>query len=515
MNRDWRKFAPWGLYLALAAALVSFGLFVVFRSFDLPLQISLALVVVGLGASILLDPERARRFLTGRQARYGSNALLMSLAFIGIVVVLNYLVYQHPVRKDLTEDRQYTLSPETVDTLQALPGTVTAVGFFTARTPSDQAERLLEQYRFYGDGKFEFRIVDPESDPVAARQAGITRDGSIVLRLGEQQEIVDFASEQQLTSALVRLMNPARRTVYFLTGHGEYDLEQGGEQSYSLVRRTLENKNYTIHALNLLADHQVPEDADVVVVAGPQYPLTGEETEALAAYAEQGGALLVLEEPLPVTQFGAETDPLAAYLAETWGVTLGRDIVVDLSNSSQVFVAVAAQYGVHPITEKVAQVATIFPTARSVQISSDLTDTFSTLLVQTGQNSWAESDLQAVVAQQGFDLDEADLPGPVPLAAASEKAASGARLVVFGDSDFASDAYFAFLGDGDLFVNAVDWAAGQENLISLTPHNRTQRILVPPQSWALGLVLLGVVFLLPGVALVAGLLAWLQRRRRG
>ena len=513
MNRDWRKFAPWGLYLAVAAALVSFGLFVVFRTLDLRLQISLALIVVGLAAAVLLDPERARRFFTGRQARYGSNALLMSLAFIGIVAVLNYLAYQNPLRKDLTEDRQNTLAPETLETLRSLPEPVTAVGFFTARTPSEQAERLLEQYRFYSDGKFTYRIVDPESDPVAAREAGITRDGSIVLRMGDGQEIVDFVSERGLTSALVRLMNPASKTVYFLTGHGEYDLEQGGDQSYALVKRTLEGKNYTVRSLNLLAEHQVPSDADVVVVAGPQQPLTPAEVEALDAYLRNGGALLALEEPLPVTQFGDAPDPLATYLSGTWGLTLGEDIVVDLS-SEQPFVAVAAQYAAHPITEKIAQVATVFPTARSVQVSGDLTDTFPVVLVQTGQNSWAESDLAAVAAQENFAADEGDLIGSVPLAAAEERSDWGARVVVFGDSDFASDAYFGFLGDGDLFVNAVDWAAGQENLINLTPKERTQRVLVPPQSWALGLILLGTVFVLPGLALVAGLTTWWQRRRR-
>jgi len=308
-------------------------------------------------------------------------------------------------------------------------------------------------------------------------------------------------------------MNPASKTVYFLTGHGEYDLEQGGDQSYALVKRTLEGKNYTVRSLNLLAEHQVPSDADVVVVAGPQQPLTPAEVEALDAYLRNGGALLALEEPLPVTQFGDAPDPLATYLSGTWGLTLGEDIVVDLS-SEQPFVAVAAQYAAHPITEKIAQVATVFPTARSVQVSGDLTDTFPVVLVQTGQNSWAESDLAAVAAQENFAADEGDLIGSVPLAAAEERSDWGARVVVFGDSDFASDAYFGFLGDGDLFVNAVDWAAGQENLINLTPKERTQRVLVPPQSWALGLILLGTVFVLPGLALVAGLATWWQRRRR-
>jgi len=513
MNRDRRKFAPWGLYLALAAAVVSFGLYVVFQTLGLPLQISLAVMVLGVAAAILLDPERARRLLSARQARYGSNALVLTLAFTGILVVLNYLAYQNPVRKDLTEDQQYTLAPETIETLRALPEPVTALGFFTARTPSEQAERLLDQYRYYSDGKFDYQIIDPEANPIAARQANITRDGSIVLRMGDQQEPVDYAAEQQITAALVRLMNPQSRTLYFLTGHGEYSLDQSGQQSYALVKRTLEGKNYTVKSLNLLAEHQVPADASLVVVAGPQYPLTPEEVEALSAYAAQGGALMVLEEPLPATQFGDTPDPLAEYLHRSWGVTLGRDIVVDLS-SNQPFIGVAAQYTPHPVTAKIASIATLFPTVRSVQVSTTMTSTTATTLVQTGGNAWAESDLQAVVNQDNIAADENDLPGPVPMAAAAERFGDGARLVVFGDSDFASDAYFGFQGNGDFFINAVDWAVGQENIISLTPKSRTQRILLPPQPWVLGLILLGSVFVLPGAALVAGITVALRRRRR-
>src|SRR4030042_642664 len=132
------------------------GLYIVQREFNLYLQISLGLIFIGLALFALLDPEKVRQFLTGRQARYGSNALVLSLAFVGIVILLNYFVYKNSKRWDLTEDKQYTLAPETIDTLKSLEEPVVAEAFFSKKTSTDQAMVLLDQYKANSEGKFDY-----------------------------------------------------------------------------------------------------------------------------------------------------------------------------------------------------------------------------------------------------------------------------------------------------------------------------------------------------------------------
>jgi len=515
MKPAWRRFAPVGLYLALFAALAALGLYVVQRQMTLALQISLGLIVFGLALYALLDPDKVRQLLTGRQARYGSNALILTLAFIGIVVVLNYLVYHNPKSWDMTEDKQYTLAPETINTLNSLPEKVTAQAFYSQRSPTDTAQELLEQFKLNSAGKFDYEFIDPDENPLLAEQAKITQDGTIVLTMGAGQQPVRFASEQELTSGLVRLMNPTAQTVYFLTGHGEYNPEDVGDQSYSLVKRALESKNYTVKVLNLLADNKIPEDAKAILIAGPRQPLTQAEVDLLKQYLQAGGSLIPLLEPIPVTDFGDASDPLADYLLSDWGVQLSKDIVVDL-NSQQPFAPFADAYGRHPITEPIQNVTSQFPTARSVRASAS-TGASLVELVLTSQQSWAETSLDGIAdgtAQIQFDEGQ-DAFGPVPLAVAAENLENSARLVVFGDSDFAIDANFPAYANGDLIVNAVDWAVGQESLISLTPKNQTPRMLLPPQQTALNLILLGTVIILPGLALLGGVMVFIRRRRRG
>jgi ABC-type uncharacterized transport system involved in gliding motility auxiliary subunit len=520
MKQTWRRFAPIGLWLALAAAVAAGVLYILQREWNLYLQISLALIVVGLALFAILDPERVRVGLTGRQARYGSNALVMSLAFLGILVVINYLVYKNPSRTDLTEDQENTLADETIATLEKLPENVEAQAFFTSQASPAQAQALLDQYKFAGKGKFDYRFIDPNSDPIAAQSAGITRDGTVVLRMGERTEPVSFVTERELTASLVRLMTTEKVGVYFLTGHGERNPNESGDESYASLKTTLESKNYQVDVLNLLASNQVPEDAQVIVIAGPRQPVSQAEVDLLKSFAAGGGALIVMEEPLPLTEFGDAEDPLAGYLSADWGITLGKDIIVDLS-SQQPFVAVANEYGQHATTDKLQGLVTLFPTARSVQVSGETADFMLTDLVKTSNNSWAETDLAALQNSAGGEQlpiqpdQGVDLMGPVTVAVVAESASSGQRLAVFGDADFAVNANFNQYGNGDLLVNTIDWAAEQEELINLTPKETTQRTLVSPTRSTMGLILLGSVILLPGLMLVAGIVAWIQRRKRG
>lgn len=514
MKSEWRRYAPVALYIGLAALLITAGLYVIFREFNTYLQVSLAITILGLAVYVLLDPQRVREFLTGRQARYGSNALLMSIAFIGILVVINYMVYQNSKRWDLTEDKANSLTEETLQTLERLPEKVTALAFYSPNRSSETARSLLDTYKYYSNGKFDYQFIDPLSDPVTAQQAGVTRDGTIVFQMGDRQEQVTIAIEREVTSALVRLMSEEGKKVYFLTGHGELGISNESDtENYATAAGILRKKNYEVDTLNLFTTHQVPEDADVIVIAGPLQPLSEDEVSLLEQYLATGGSLIVMEEPIPVTEFGDAADPLADYLTSDWGISLGKDIVVDMT-SSQPFVTYADQYGSHLITQKLQSIATAFPTARSVQVT-EKEGVASLELIKTASQSWAETDFAALEQQQIQPDEGIDILGPVSIAAVAERQDSSAKVAVFGDANFAAGQNFDFLGNGDLFINTVDWASGQEELIDLTVKTPTTRILLPPEQYVMNLILLGLVFVLPGIVLISGVVVWIQRRRRG
>jgi hypothetical protein len=186
MNPKLKPYAPIGLYVSLLAVLAAGGMYFIWRDFNLQVQIALGVAVLGIALYFLFDPEEARAALTGRQARYGSNALVLVLAFTGILVVVNYLIYKNPQEWDLTEDKVNTLTQETLAVLDSLEEPVMVTGYYTERASfsADQARELFDNYNLNSDGKITYEFVDPEANPVAAQAAGITQDRTVVLQSG-------------------------------------------------------------------------------------------------------------------------------------------------------------------------------------------------------------------------------------------------------------------------------------------------------------------------------------------
>ncbi len=518
MNSIWRRIAPIGLYIAGLALLSATGFYIVQGEFNRAVQISLGLAVIGIAVFTALDPSRVRKAFSGRQAKYGSNIAILTIAFLGILIVVNYLGYTNSKRWDLTADKENTLSQETLDVLNSLPEPVEATAFFTVSRSTATAEGLLDQYAYNSDGNLTYEFVDPDREPALAQAAGIIQDGTIVFSMGGNKQLVTVTSETEITSALIRLMNPGGRNVYFLIGHGEFSIEGGGDDTLTTFVAELETKNFTVNSLNLLVEAQIPADANVLVIDGPQQPLAEAEVRLIGEFMDNGGKLVVMEEPPVLTNYSDQSDPLVGYLSESFGVVLGNDVVVDLDAADMIgqpFVAIAASYGSHVITDKMGNIATFFPTARSITLSSLSTSVSQVSLIWSTDRAWAETDL-TTFKDGTLQPDEGIDPfGPLTLAAAVEDLSSGARLVVFGDAEFPLNANFDVYGNGMVAVNAVDWVAGEEDLISLGTGTTTERYINLANPYLSGFILLGSIVVIPGLIVVAGIVTWVLRRRRG
>lgn len=485
--------------------------------------ISAGVVILGLALYAILEPDKTTRFITRRQTRYGSNLLVMSLAFVGILVFGSIIAYQNPrTIADLTADDANTLTEEFLAALENLPENVTATAFYSTGSSTEAADQLLSNIKANSNGKFEYSFENPDLNPALAQQEGITGNGRILLQMGDRKEIVPFVSESEIFKALIRLTDPTPRAVYFLTGHGEVGLESG-ETNFASAKSTLENKNYTVSTLSLIATGAVPEDALAIIIGGPQKPLAEEEVALLKAYVDNGGSLVVLQDPYLFTEFEDAADPLAEYLATDWGFALDNDVIIDTTNSfGNVLYAVSAIAGQHPITQDINEnLIIIMPQARSVSLASQPEGIIQTPLIQTApplSNSnytWGEMDY-AESEQEGLRYDEGvDLLGPLNMAVAGENSATGGRVVVMGNSYFAAGQNFSTYGNGNFFINSIDWAAEQEDLIQFTPRDTTTRTFTPPSQIEWIFVLLGSICFLPGLWLVLGAWSWFSRRRRG
>ncbi|MEW5723687.1 MAG: GldG family protein [Thermodesulfobacteriota bacterium] len=467
-----------------------------------------------------------------RSARFGAGSAMAVALVLGILVFTALLTSRHSYRWDLTRAGRYTLAPQTVKVLDGLENEVKATGFFQGGVATADGAAAREMFSQYGriSPKFTFEIVDPDRFPDRAKAAGISEDyGYILVETGGRSDKFQGLSEERLTNALLRVTRTNPKKIYFLTGHGEKDLEDLGNMGYSTVKSKLEGEGYQVERLLLMQKSSVPEDAAVLVVAGPEKDPLDAETAALEHFLRSGGKVLFLVDP--------ETCPGLAGFLQRLGVKLGQDVIVD--KMARLFgggylMPLAGSYTQHPVTANFT-LATFYPLARSVSVTEEKPrGVNAVILVATSDEAWAETNLAHLKAANQAQPDEGeDLIGPVPLAVAGtvrlegredepeptpvpgdqDRVADEGRFIVVGDSDFPANVYFGQAGNGDLLLNCVNWLAQEAGILALRARDPENQPLV--LSAVAGKLFLWIpVVVLPLTVAALALLALTARRRR-
>jgi ABC-type uncharacterized transport system involved in gliding motility auxiliary subunit len=511
----------------LGLLLLGFG-FVATAFVQFPARDPFVLVNVILGAGLLLltivfGLENLRGLLGQRSTRYGASAALYSLLFVALLVGLSYLGIRHHHRWDLTESGAYTLSPQSKKVVDALSDKLVMTAFVDGGV-SPQLESLLDGYRYLGPGRVETRIVDPDKEPTLAEQMKITTVPSLHLQYGKESFVVTQPTEETVTNGVIRVTRSGKKLVYFTEGFGEPSIQNADDpKGFSEAKLALEQENYEVKPLLLPSVEQVPDDASAVVLAGPTRPLTEAAIAALDAYLKRGGRLLAL------VGSGADRsgDKLAGLFAE-WGVKLGSDVVIDrevrlFEGPRLGVVPLSRTYGVHPITQGFRDF-TVYPQTRSVEPAAEGKKGLqATSLVKTSESSWAETDVEGVFTKGVATLDPTDRKGPVSIAVAvtanlkdlglnPPQGVTEARLVVFGSALFANNQQLEQSRlNGDLFLNAVGWLVGQEELVSIRSRSvRASRADLTPTQAAQVFYL--SVFIIPELLIALGIWVWWRRR---
>ncbi|HKA53803.1 MAG TPA: Gldg family protein [Candidatus Binatia bacterium] len=464
--------------------------------------------------------DTLRTFLGERSTKYGASAALYTVLFFAILAVVNYLSARHHHRFDLTEAGVYSLSPQSRGILQHLDKPLVINAFVEAGS-DPQLKELLDSYRYASD-KISYAIVDPDKQPDLAERFHISAVPAVHLQYGDHTNVVNKISEEELTNGIIKVTRAEKKTVYFLEGHGEPSVNDMEEpKGYGQIKTSLDNESYEVKTLVLSEGTPVPDDANLLIVAGAERSLLPHEIQAIDAYLKKGGHALFLLNP-------RVTPELATYLQQ-WGVQVGNDVIVDeqlqlLRGRTFTLTPFVTTYGSHPITEELSRrggsALTTYGISRSVEPQADGKKGLTPVsLAKTGPNSWAETDLEGVFQKQTARLDEHDRKGPISLAVAvtanlKDMGADHdgtARLVVFGDAVFADNQYINQYFNRDLLLNTVGWLVGEEGLISVRPRTiRASRVQFTAEQ---GTVIFYLsVLILPELLLIAGLAVWWQRR---
>jgi ABC-type uncharacterized transport system involved in gliding motility auxiliary subunit len=524
------------LLAGLGVVAIGFGvlsaLMALLQPYTDPLWIfgNIVIGVVLLGSAVVMSFESLRERLRSggvrRAGKYGTSAIASAVLGIVILGFIGYLSVRYSHRFDVSEAGVHTMSPQTFELLAGLDEDVSITAFFT-EAESPPIRDLLDRYA-YASERIDLEFVDPNSAPALVDDLGISSadlaKGVVRLSLdsGEATMLSEF-SESNVTNALRKLAKSTGKKVYFLEGHNEREIkpQPGSEDSFAAspsafgrAAEALRNETYEVDTLLLATQGDVPADASALVIAGPTRPMLVGELDALQRYVEGGGALFVAIDPR------AQTDLYE--LLQGWGVEFGDDVIVDraLAVFDQATTPLAGEYdGRHPITSPLRE-PTLFPMVRSVEIDASAASDYS-ILVKTGKDSWAERDLDAWRETGRAEFGSNDLEGPVPIAIAGiprieradgEPAATPGRLVVFGDSDFATNEFIDALRNRDLFINSINWLAGDVEQITVRPNISRASSFQMSQDQFRRIQYLSL-FVLPEAIAIFGVVMWWVRRK--
>ncbi|MEM9025332.1 MAG: GldG family protein [Verrucomicrobiota bacterium] len=473
----------------------------------------------------------------------GANTFLLAIMGVTLIIGLNFLASTHYVRRDLTENARYTLAPETRAFLASMENPVAIIVTITENADEmifNDLEGLLREYVYYASrgsrAMISVEYVDLFQQRSRAQELksdyGLDSENAILVVSEERQtlvnwthlyaqnedgEIYGFNGEQVFTSAVIEVSQNRSPVVYFLAGHGEMNIDEiDPSRGLSKLKQFLLERNYDVRGLDVTTVETFPEDADLVIVAGPQAPFRPIEVERLRNFLDDQGRLIVFLEPY--IPHGLDD------LFYDWGILADDRIIVDESQDRQIFggdTLIRQFAGEHPVTAFLIdnQLSVLAGQPRPVRINpgrpEDDSLTITQIMGSSGQ-SWAERSYRVEdppVYSAGIDI-----PGPVPIATVSERAVGsdlglsleGGKLAVFGNSDMLANGRFSFYGNQIMANNLLNWSVGQSEMLSIPPRSvqEFQLALSQPELMKLLLWLMSVPL---GVALVGAAILLLRR----
>jgi ABC-type uncharacterized transport system involved in gliding motility auxiliary subunit len=448
------------------------------------------------------------------RAQLLAQGSLYTVLLLALVMLLAWVAREYRAEWDVTANARNTLSQGTQDALRQFSGPVSVTAYAVARDGggNDLHNLIRERMRPWQKIKSDLSLtlVDPRDDPKRTNAAGLRSPNELVIEYQQRSEHLPLSefNEQNFLNALTRLSRTTSAVVYWLDGHGERKLDGAANHDLGEFGRQLQLKGYKFAALNLSIAQDVPRNAALLIIAGPQTDLQASEAAKVRRHVEAGGNLLWLIDPAPL--YGL--DPVA----EVLGLVLSPGTVVDPSapaRSGPPIFAIGANYARHPVTSGF-RINTLFPGSRQIGVA-EREGWRMTPLLEVAQRGWVETG--KLDDKPVFDKDR-DLPGPVNIATAFERTVSGAtgdrqqRVIVVGNGSFLSNSFLGNGGNLQLGAAMLNWLSGDDKMIAIPPRPAADVQMNIDQT-LLYLIAFTLLLVLPLAFAVTGIVVWWRRRK--
>ena len=477
------------------------------------------------------------------------NLVLQAVLVLTFFGGLNYVARNYSWgRFDLTKQRQFSLSPETLSYIKNLRTSVHVVIALGENTDAPEIGGLIDEYVYAtadrAVGRITKETLDIYQQRRRAEELGIMYNDVVVLISGEKRRVIPiselyavknkereaFQGEKELTAGILDVAEPQRKKIYFIVGHEELRPEDtDAVRGLSQLAGNLKLRNFDVEAVDLSVTRRVPADAALLISVAPQSRFSPAEQEAVRRYLgnEAGRLILFVGPGLSATALGLDD------VLFDWGVLLQDDLICDVSaeNVTETQDLVIRAFLPHPITKTLLDHQGKLTLGLARTVMPDPGRTTSTGLqtvtvAATSTTAWGEKDYRSgTVPRLNPGIDTRPIPGLDPpdrlgVVVAAERlgvrenlpfSVRGGKLVVFGTGDLVSNDR---IDSPNLHIclNAINWCVDRDRQLNIAPRpiERFQLSLSAAEFTRLRYsLLLG----LPGAMLMLGLLVYWARRR--
>lgn len=459
--------------------------------------------------------------------KHGLSSIIFAIAFLGVLVIANYVLAVKTSYFDITKNKIHTLSEETKNLLEEINYKINIKAFYLSKN-QPYINMLLDLYR-HENAHITYEAIDPIKNPTIAEKYEVTLPGTVIFEAPDKISRLkppppgEYNTEPEITMALYRLITDQSKTVYFTVGYGEKSIFSKDYNGLSVAQNRLKEQNFIVDTVNIQTTTGIPSDCSVLVITDPSSPYDDEEVLIIQRYLLNGGSILMMN--------SAGLTPNLDKIVKLYGLEFGNDFIYETASDRTTELGATSPICTiqepSEITSNLTNQNIIFPMVRSVNIKM-IGDITITRLFASSKNSWAETDLEsALEIREGKrpSRDENEIKGPITVAIsteietiipqASESEEPGKKLVrsaFFGSGWFITNSIVSqFPANMNAFLNTVNWITRNEKILKITPHaavftpvelTRSERRMI---SW-LSLVIF------PFTILLVGLIVWFRKR---
>ncbi|MCA0452631.1 MAG: GldG family protein [Chloroflexi bacterium] len=498
---------------------------------------ALGIGLVGIVLWAALTPHEFRAFISGRQARYGTSAVFGTLLLLGIVALFYVVLQRAVIVMDMTEGQRFSISEETRNILRQVSTPIRITGFYSPRMLAQREidDQFFRLYEIATDGKISRNYIDPDEQPAQAERYGLTYDGEVFLSFLNADGSVDFTSlsalprsesqERDITEAISRLLISGTLTVYFDQSHEERDPLSAEPQGMSGINNGIQASGLITFPISLIdlaaVGGNIPDDASALILARPTTDFSEAEIAVIDRYLRKGGGLFIMSDVLFNENAFLRQDGLfSRYLWENFGIrALDAAVVDEVSHGQTLLESVsAAVYPENDIARRLDEenAPTLFRITRPLEvIQSASADVLNGKVITSSTQSYGETNLQLLGETETYRYDQdADIPGPLTTVAWAYNRTTGAKIVLTGDSDFATNSLVDTSGNAILFTDSLSWLTGFSDQVTFSPQAYgTGSPVIFVDGQMLDLIAFVTVILMPGVVFAIGLILWVRRMR--